>query len=138
MLVGLGSGGGGGFRGSVICLSVIGLLLVLMSVSSLVYMSESLLVPVLVLDSASEWFVWFGWGSLGVFQVVALVEESVTVSFCIRVRSACSMSHSESMTYLRCAVGYASMDLSYLIILRLSVYRWISHEIEIASVISSS
>ena len=123
---------------SVICLSVIGLLLVLLSVLSLVCVSKSLLVPVSVLDLASECFVWFVWGSLGVFQVVALVEESVTVSFCIRVRSAWSMSHLESITYLRCAVGYASMDLSFLIILRLSVYRWILHEIEISLVISSS
>ena len=48
------------------------------------------------------------------------------------------MSHSESMTYFRCAVGYASMDLSFLIMLRLSVYKCILQEILIASVINSS
>ena len=74
----------------------------------------------------------------GVVQLVALVGESVIVNFFMSVRSACSMSHSESMTYFRCAVGYASMDLSFLIMLRLSVYKCILQEIAIASVISSS
>ena len=76
-------------------------LIVLSSVSLLVNVSESLPIHVSVFESALKCFLEVFKISLGVFQVIALVEVSVTVSFCISVQSACSMSHSESMTYLR-------------------------------------
>ena len=107
----------------------------LMLLFSLCCVTE-LLISVSPVTSVSGCFRRFGDLS-GVVQVVALVEESVIVNFFMSVRSAWSMSHSESMTYFRCAVGYASMDLSFLIMLRLSEYKCILQEISIASVISS-
>ena len=104
---------------------------------SLCCVTESLIVSVSFVTSVSGCFRRLCDLS-GVVQVVALVGESVIVNFFMSVRSAWSMSHSESMTYFRCAVGYASMDLSFLIMLRLSVYKCILQEIAIASVISSS
>ena len=100
-------------------------------------MSESLIGSVSIVTSVSSCFRRFSELS-SVVQVVALVEESVIVNFFMSVQSACSMSHSESITYFRCAVGYASMDLSFLIMLRLSVYKCILQEIAIAFVINSS
>ena len=77
-------------------------------------------------------------GPLGVFQIVLLAGALPgTVSFFINVRSACNMSHSESITYLRYAVEYASIKFNFLIMLKLLVYRWILHEISIASTMSS-
>ena len=57
-LVVLGCVCGGGLSGRVICVLMMGLLLMLSSVSSLVYVSESLFVSVSVVDSSSECFVW--------------------------------------------------------------------------------
>ena len=90
----------------------------LMLLSPLCCVSESLIVSVSVVSSVLGCFWRISCELSGVGQLVALVEESVIVNFFMSVRSACSMSHSESMTYFRCAVGYASMDLSFLIMLR--------------------
>ena len=77
------------------------MLMALSSILLLVKVSESLPIYVSVFKLPLVCFFVCFIISLGMFQIVLLTEVSGTVSFCINVQSACSMSHSESMTYVR-------------------------------------
>ena len=72
------------------------------SVSPLVVVLESLLTYVVVLELLLVLCLGYFVISFGVFQIVSLMGVfPSTVNFFISVWSACSMSHSESMTYFR-------------------------------------